>query len=101
MRVELSIDGGFAYIPGVAKSIVVDAARLAPTDATHLARLCGAALAVTPRTPSAPPSTMPDARRYRLTIRTAGAPRILAAADPVDEPALEALIEFVTMHGQR
>jgi hypothetical protein len=101
MRVELSIDGGFAYIPGVAEAIVVDASQLSAVDAAECARLCGAALALTQRTRSVRTSPMPDARRYRVTIETGGAQRTLAATDPVDEPALEALIAFVRNHGRR
>jgi hypothetical protein len=101
MRIELAIDGGFAYFPGLAKAVVVDAAQLSAADAAHLTRLVAAALAVTERSLAAQPSAMPDARRYRLTIETAGAQRMLAAADPIDEPALEALIAFVELHGRR
>lgn len=101
MRVELTVDGGFAYIPGLAGPIVVDGAQLAAIDAIELRRLCEAALAVTkgaadnPR----PSSAMPDARRYLLTVDVDGDRHGLIASDPVSSPAIAALIAFVRQRG--
>ena len=99
MRVELTVDGGFAYIPGLAGPIVADGAQLAASDAAKLRRLCAAALAVAKVEPEQRPAAMPDARRYGLTIDIDGKRHDLIAADPIRSPAIAALIVFVREHG--
>ena len=99
MRVELTIDGGFAYIPGLAGPIVLDGAQLAAADAGELRRLCRAALAVTKRASAKQRAAIPDARRYQLTIVIDDARHELTAADPISPPAVAALIAFVRQHG--
>lgn len=99
MRIELTIDGGFAYIPGLAGPILVDESQLAAADAGELRRLCQAALAGTKGAAARQPAAMPDARRYRLTIYIDGNRQELTAADPVSQPAVAALIAFVREHG--
>ena len=95
MRVELTIDGGFAYIPGLRRPIVLNGAELAENDAAMLRRLCTAAIAATPQKAGPPPPTLPDARRYRCTIELDGARCDFIAADPIGEPAIAALIAFL------
>ena len=100
MRIEQTMDGGFAHFPGLAKPIVVDSTRLPAAAAAELQRLCGAALAteVPGASPpaTAPPATLYDARSYHLTIAMNGVKHELDAADPVSQPAVAALIAFVT-----
>jgi hypothetical protein len=100
MRVELTIDGGFAHIPGLASPIVVDSAHLAAEEAAQLRRLCDAATAIAHQQASNA-SALPDGRRYQLTIETEGSRRVLTAADPIEHPALAHLIAFVQQRGRR
>jgi hypothetical protein len=101
MRVELTIDGGFANIPGLARPIALDGSRLASTDADEMRRRCQAALLVKQGTAAKRRQSMalPDARRYHLTIDIDGKRHELTAADPIDLPAVAALIAFVREHG--
>ena len=101
MRVELTIDGGFAAIPGLARPMVADDADLAAADARELRRLCRAALATPTGSAAARPGPMPDARRYRLAIEVDGATQLLVATDPIGQPALAELIDFVRARGAR
>jgi len=101
MRVELTIDGGFAWIPGLAKPIVLDGARLAGSDLAELRRLCQAALAARNLHPAAQLAALPDARRYQLTIDIDGERHDVTAADPVSQPAVAELIDFVRARGMR
>ncbi len=101
MRVELRIDGGLAYFPGLARPVMLDGARLSAADQAELARLCRAALADPGPESAARAEALPDARRYRLAIDIDGETHALAAADPVAQPAVAALIDFVGAHGQR
>ena len=101
MRVELTIDGGFAYIPGLAQPIAVDGSQLAAAAAAEMRRRCQAALRVTKGAAAKHPQplAMPDARRYHLTIDLDGKRHELIAADPISLPAVAALIAFVRQHG--
>jgi hypothetical protein len=101
MRVELTIDGGFACFPGLAKPITIDSTQLPAADAADLRRLCGAALAVASDESTSPPATLYDARRYHLAIDIDGVKRDLDAADPVSQPAVADLIAFVTNVSRR
>jgi hypothetical protein len=98
MRVKLTIDGGFAHIPGLAAPIVIDSEHLSAEEAVQLQRLCDA---TAPAGGKASSPAVADGRRYRLTIETGDARRDLIAADPVDDPAIANLIAFVQQRGRR
>ena len=100
MRVELTTDGGFAHIPGLAAPVVVDSAQLAGEDAAQLRRLCDAASASAKSDDAPQPSSIPDGRRYRLTIETGDKRRELKISDPIEHPAIAALIAFVQQRGR-
>ena len=85
MRVELTIDGGFAYIPGLAKPIVLDGTQLDGSELAELRRLCDAALAAPNRGAEAPSAALPDARRYRLTLEIDGERHEITRGRP-DQP---------------
>ena len=101
LRVTLQIDGGFAYLPGLAKPIALDAAQLGDEHAAHLQRLCESACAVAPKRKASRAAAVPDGRRYRLTVKLGDSRREVTAADPVDAPAIAELIAFVETHGRR
>lgn len=98
MRVRLKIDGGFAYVPGLTKPVIVDARTLDADDAAELRRLCAAVDAAKGAAPVPDLVTHPDARRYRITVESVEGKRELVAADPVTDPAIAALIAFVQRH---
>jgi hypothetical protein len=101
LRVELTIDGGFAYVPGLAKPIVLDGAELAASDLAKLRLLCREALATPNRDARAQTASLPDARRYRLTLEIDGQRHEITAADPVGLPVVAELIEFLRTRGSR
>jgi hypothetical protein len=100
MRVELTIDGGFAYIPGLAKPIVLDGAQLTGSDLAELRRLCADALAAPNRDAKTQSASLPDTRRYRLTIELDGERHEITAADPVSQPAIVELIDLLRARGR-
>ena len=101
MRVELSTDGGFAAIPGLAKPVLLDAADLSPDHGAELKRLVEAAVAEKAQRGSVKAAPVPDGRRYRITILGDGARNEIEAADPMIPPAFEALMEFARANGRR
>ena len=101
MRVELKIEGGFAHVPGLARPLSVDADALHDAAASTLRHLCETVLSDATASRTAGARAVPDGRRYRLTIIDPRGTHEIAAADPVEPPALSALIEFVQAHGRR
>jgi len=101
LRVTLQIDGGFAYLPGLARSIALSAAQLGDEHAAQLQRLCESACAVAQKRKASRDGAIPDGRRYRLTVELGDSRREVTAADPVDAPAIAKLIAFVEKHGRR
>ena len=101
LRVTLQIDGGFAYLPGLARPIALNAAQLGDEHAAQLQRLCESACAVAPKRKASRSAAVPDGRRYRLTVESGDSRREVTAADPVDAPAIAELIAFVEKHGRR
>ena len=101
LRVTLRIDGGFAYMPGLARPIALDAAQLGDEHAAQLQRLCEAACAVAQKRKASRAAAVPDGRRYRLTVELGDSRREVTAADPVDAPVIAELIAFVETHGRR
>jgi hypothetical protein len=101
LRVTLRIDGGFAYLPGLAGPVALDATQLGDEHAAQLQRLCESACAVAPKRKASRAAGVPDGRRYRLTVELGDSRREVTAADPVDAPAIAELIAFVETHGRR
>ena len=101
MRIELSVDGGFAAIPGLAKPIVLDPANVSSDQGAQLQQLVNAALTENARRESVNAAPVPDGRHYRLIIHGVGERHELEAADPVIPPAFDALMDFVKANGRR
>ena len=101
MRVELTIDGGFAYIPGLKGPVVVDASSLSADDAAELRRLCVAAVARAASGALAQRAPLPDARRYRLAFELDGVRHEVVVSDPIPVPEISAMIDFVRERGTR
>ena len=95
MRVELSIEGGFAGIPGFARPFVVDNMQLSAGEAEEFCSLREVATAGgwaegTSRRPA-----NPDGRRYRLMIEIGGVRRRLAVADRISGSDVAKSIAFI------
>ncbi len=94
MRIELRIEGGFGFFPGLAQPFALDTEQLPPEEAARLARLLERAqVLVRPAAPE-PPARRADARRYRLAVEAPGVSRALVLHDPL-EPELAALVDFL------
>lgn len=106
MHIELVTEGGFAALPGLARPVVLDEAHHAAAcgcGRNELAALVEAALAErqTVGIGQAAPSSLPDARSYRMTIERNGQREVLVATDASVPPAFAALRDFVRKHGVR
>ena len=95
MHVRLMISGGLVYSGGIAHPLVLDTERLSEPDAERLRELVDDAHFW--KLPAKDPAAMPrpDTRSYDLTIEDRGKTQSVRLIDPVEEPRLHALLEFV------
>ncbi len=99
MRMQVHIDGGIAYFPGLAKPIVLDTATLSAQDAEELKRLIAAArFFELPASIGQQPARGADYRRYTITVDDGSAHHTVEFTDPITDPHLEALITFAQKH---
>jgi hypothetical protein len=96
MRVELQTEGGMAYFPGLAKPVVVDSSDLPKAQAAQLQQLLDSAhFFELPAASRAIPKGAADMRRYTITVADGRRRRTVRLTDPVEDPQLQALIEFL------
>ena len=81
LHVTLAIDGGFAYLPGLARPIALNAAQLGDEQAAQFQRLCESACAVAPKRRATRAAGVPDGRRYRLMVESGNSRHEVTAAD--------------------
>ncbi len=108
MRIELVVEGGIAYLPGLARPFVIDSASLAVEEARRLSLLVEAsgvlrrpgprlheepAPAGRRRVPGAP-GRGADVRSYRITVDDGARRRTLTLQDPLG-PQLAPLVEYL------
>jgi hypothetical protein len=95
MHVRLMISGGLVYSAGIAHPLTLDSERLTSTDEALLRRLLDDAhfWKLPPKDPAAAPPV--DIRSYDLTIEESGKTQSVRLIDPVEEPRLHALLEFI------
>lgn len=99
MHMQVRIEGGIAYIPGLAKPIDLDTNTLPAQDAEEMRRLVVAArFFELPSLVGQLPVRGADARRYRITVDDGSAHHTVEVADPVSDPGLEGLITFAQRH---
>ena len=100
MHVQVSIEGGFAYFPGLAKPIHLDTETLPAQDAEELRRLVAAAhfFSLSESIGQQPARGAADYRRYTIMVDDGSAYHTVQVADPVSDPHLEALITFAREH---
>jgi hypothetical protein len=99
MRVELTISGGLAHFPQRQRALVVESDQLPADIAADLLRLVEAAhfFDLLP-TASARPGAR-DTRCYTLTVQGPNQEHSVRRPDPLEDPALVALVAFVRHHG--
>ena len=99
MHMQVRIEGGIAYFPGLAKPIDLDTNTLPAQDAEEMRRLVTAAhFFELPASVGQLPVRGADARRYSITVDDGSAHHTVEVTDPVSHPGLEALITFAQRH---
>ena len=99
MRIQLKIEGGVAYFPGLNKPRVIDSADLPAAEAKHLRQLVDAA-GIFEQSAGSPtlPKGAADYRQYTITVEDGRRQRTIRLADPIANPDIEALVEYLRSH---
>jgi len=96
MRIQLTMEGGIAFFPGLNKPIIVDTEALSQHDQaevqrllqeTHFFELSDNALA--------PSYEGADRQRYTITIEDDDTSHILRLVDPIQNPHFQALVQYL------
>ena len=100
MRINLSIDGGLAAFPGLAKPLAIDCDLLAPDERARLHRLVDRAGVFAGAEPPSPGAHPADARRYTITVDDGARRSTVTVAEPIGNEALRALISQLRTHAR-
>jgi len=101
MRVELQTEGGVAFFPGLNKPIVLNSSDLSNLQSTQLQKLLDSTrFFELPAASRSVPKGAADMRRYTITVEDGRRRRTVRLVDPIEDPHLQALIEFLhEQHG--
>lgn len=94
--ITLKIEGGFAYVPGLNRPTTLDTAHL-PGEQAHILEdlVRRADFFALPSTVGHPRPGSADVRTIEITVSNADRTHTVRAVEPVDNPALGALIQRV------
>ena len=96
MRVELQIEGGIAYFPGLSKPVVVNSADLPTEQASELQQLIDDShFFELPAASRSLPKGAADMRSYTITVEVGRRRSTVRLVDPIEDERLQALIDFL------
>ena len=96
MRIQLKIEGGLAYFPGLSKPITIDGNALPPQEADKLKQLLDAAhFFDLPPVLNAPAPGAADYHQYTITVDDDSKHHTVQMTDPIGEPNLQALLTYL------
>jgi hypothetical protein len=99
MRIEFSLEGGLASFPGLSKPVAVDVDLLDKDEAGRLRRLTEAAhFFDLPASAGTPARGAADYQCSILTIDDGTRKHTVRVLEPIDDPALEGLVQAVRKH---
>jgi hypothetical protein len=96
VRIHFKREGGLAYFPGLSKPVTIDANQLPKEEEQELERLLESAGFFD--LPTAPPPQRggaADAFQYTITVESGGKQHTVRVSDPVENPDLQKLIDFI------
>lgn len=90
----LEVDGGFAFVPGLATPYHTDTDQLTENDAATLRALLAEAHFFDQQETSGSPSAgAADLRTYTVTASAGGRTHTVRAVEPVEDPGLRRLVD--------
>jgi hypothetical protein len=102
VSVQLDVDGGFAYIPGLQQSFQGDSTTLEAGELAKLrALLVKAGFFSRPAEPTASAAGAADTRSYTVTVTEGGRSHTIHVTEPIQDPELRALVGQLLSWQQR
>jgi|KBSSwiStaDraftv2_1062776.scaffolds.fasta_scaffold946064_2 hypothetical protein len=102
MRIVFTTEGGLAFFPGLSRPIVIDSHDLSAAEAAELERLLDSArFFELPEDSRALHRGAADYRQYTVRVENRYRRHTVRLADPVENPQLQALLDFLRRHAQR
>jgi hypothetical protein len=102
IRIQLKTEGGLGAFPGLAKPLMVDEQALPAERAQELKRLLdGVRFFDLPPTVGAPLPGAADYQRHTITASDDARTHTVSFEDPVQNPGLRDLRDFIRLHGAR
>ena len=96
LRIELKVEGGLAYFPGLSKPTVIDSDQLPQQEADELKRLVTATSFFSlPNAIGTPAPGAADYRRYTITVQDGGKQHTVHLTDLVEDPELQKLLSYL------
>jgi len=96
VRIQLKMEGGIAYFPGLSKPITIDSDELPKQESDELKRLVNAThFFDLPTVIGSPPRGAADYRQYTITIEDDGKQHTVRLTDPIEDPNLQALLTYL------
>ncbi len=96
MRIQFSMEGGIAYFPGLSRPVTIDSKQLSQQEAAELKRLIEAThFFDLPAKIGNPARGAADYRQYNVTIEKGERRHTVHATEPIDDPDLRRLVEFL------
>ena len=90
MKILFSLEGGFAYFPGLAQPREIDTDQLPESEARALKDCIHASHLL--ELPEGGAASLPDARTYTITVIDGELSRTVHLSDPLQNPSLEELV---------
>lgn len=101
MRIQLTIDGGITYFPGLSQPLALESDELPGAEVAELERLAGAARVFEQPAVTDPAPGSADHRTYTITVEDAGREHTFRVSDPIGNPDVAALIRAVQAAARR
>ena len=96
MRIQLKIEGGIAFFPGLSKPIMIDSDQLPQQESDELKRLVNATRFFDlPTAMGSPSPGAADYRQYTITIQDEGKQHTVHLTDLIEDPDLQALLTYL------
>lgn len=96
MRVQLKVEGGIAYFPGLSRPRVIESDKLSEKEAAELERLVDAAhFFKAPAVVGKVRQGAADYRQYSVTIAEGRRSHTVRLTDPIEDVNLQALLDFI------
>ena len=101
MQIEFEMDGGLAYMPGLAKPVTIEVDQLPEAEAREIRdQVAAARFFERPQQTEAPPARGADRRSYIITITQGTERHQLMVTDPIQDEELGKLIRLIEVQAR-